>query len=91
MNDGNSYSWVSSVQTSSSFVSFFLKAAIILSWAAIVRTQAATNRDPSNVVVPGSSFHHRASVTRIIRISVERSIDMSVGLWVMEMARVMVQ
>ena len=49
------------------------------------------NRDPSKEVVPGSSFHQIASVTRVIRISVERSIDMSVGLWVMEMASVMVQ
>ena len=57
----------------------------------MVRTQAATNRDPNKEIVPGSSFHHRASVTRLIRISVERSMDMRVGWWVMEMARVKVQ
>ena len=55
----------------------------------MLRTQAATNKDPNKERVPGISFHHRASVTRLIRISVERSMDMRVGWWVMEMARVM--
>ena len=57
----------------------------------MVRTHADTNRDPNKDIVPGNSFHHKASVTRLIKISVERSMDMRVGWWVMEMARVMVQ
>ena len=57
----------------------------------MVRTEADTNKDPSREIIPGNSFHHRASVTRLIRISVERSMDMRVGWWVMEMARVMFQ
>ena len=42
-------------------------------------------------MVPGSWCHHRDSVTKLMRISVERSMEMRVGCLVMETAKVMVQ
>ena len=55
------------------------------------RTQAATSRDPTRERVPGSWLYHRDSVTKLIRISVERSMEMRVGCLVIETARVIVQ
>ena len=69
----------------------WLAAATTQSWADMASTQAATSRAPRRDRVPGSSFHQTDSVTRLMRISVERKIAMRVGLLVMEMARVMVQ
>ena len=66
-------------------------AAKILSWEAIDKTQADTKSDPRRETVPGLWCHHRDSVARLIRISVERSMDMSVGCLVRETARVIVQ
>ena len=69
----------------------WLAAATTQSWADMASTQAATSRAPRRDRVPGSSFHQTDSVTRLMRISVERKIAMRVGLLVMEMASVMVQ
>ena len=69
----------------------WLAAATTQSWADMASTQADTSRAPRRDRVPGSSFHQTDSVTRLMRISVERKIAMRVGLLVMEMARVMVQ
>ena len=55
------------------------------------QTQAATSRDPTKETGPGSWFHHRDSVTRLMMISVERSMERRVVCLVMEMATVMVQ
>ena len=55
------------------------------------RTQAATRRDPSREMVPGGLAHQMDSVTRLIRISVERNMEMRVGFLVIETAKVTVQ
>ena len=55
------------------------------------RTQAATSKDPSRDRVPGISCHHKDSVTKLINISVDLSMDTRVGCLVTDTARVMVQ
>ena len=42
-------------------------------------------------MLPGAWPHHRYSVTKLIRISVDLSMEMRVGCWVIETAKVVVQ
>ena len=54
-------------------------------------TQKKISRPPTKDNASGTCLHQRDSVTRVIRISVERSIAMRVGLSVMKIAQNNVQ